>query len=518
MNTQSYISKSAKTASDIIIEHPIKLFPSTAVKTQCSIGMFSYINEHTTVKRGTKIGRYCSIGRNCEIGAYNHPSTWTTTSPIAYNLDFYFPDYSGAFKQHKRPTPATTTIGNDVWIGSNAIILRGINIGDGAIVAAGAVVTRDVPPYAVVGGIPAKVLKYRFSDELIADLLSVRWWETEPALLKGIDLTNIENTIKHIRSIKKSKEAKIINFIQKEAANYIAVDTQLRELITDELKPNEYTTSIRKLETHVNVSFFIRDRPDVLMSHGVADKNYFWMNDEDGRKYVDQLTALLVPGKWHKSRILRSKKINLSEDKIHIVGWPRIDLLREKQKAITTPKPCDEVRICWAPTHDFRKRGKEGESTSSYPAFEVFAKELEQNWKVSYSLHPRNRKDKQPTVDKLLESNVVISDFGTLVYEAWALKKPVIFPRWILGDRVITALPNSAESFIMKNKIGYHPESFEELLSILHRGPSITPDVDSFMRDYLDNYETGNSAEKVAAALRAIARNASHTKAISQSV
>ena len=500
MNTSNYFSKSAKVSADVVIEAPVKLFANTTIKSQCFIGSYSYVNEHTTIKKGTRIGRYCSIGRNCEIGAYNHPMTWITTSPVAYNSNFYFPESSGLFQQSKRTTPSNTHIGNDVWIGSNAIILRGIKIGDGAIIAAGAVVTKDVPPYAVVGGIPARLLKFRFSENLISELLAIKWWAINPILLRDIDLSNTEKAIDQIKTIRKSKY-KIINFIKHGSPNYIAVDEQLRELIINQLDGFNYSIEGSNVNDCLNISFFIRDEPDVLMSHGLVDKNYFWINDDNGDKYVNRLKAILVPGNWHKDRLLKSKKITLTNDQIHIVGWPRIDFLREKQKNVFTPKISDEIKICWAPTHDFRKHGEESESTSSYPAFERYAKELENLWRVSYALHPRNSLDKQPTVDKLLASNVVISDFGTLVYEAWALGKPVIFPRWILKDRIISGLPNSAEAFIMKNKIGYHPESFNELIDIIRRGPVITPDVDNFMKNYLDNYQDGISAKKVVNAL-----------------
>ena len=79
------------------------------------------------------------------------------------------------------PEKEQTTIGNDVWIGNNVTILSGVDIGDGAVIAAVAVVTKDVPPFAIVGGVPAKILKYRFSDELIKELEQLKWWD------KGID-------------------------------------------------------------------------------------------------------------------------------------------------------------------------------------------------------------------------------------------------------------------------------------------------------------------------------------------
>ena len=101
-------------------------------------------------------------------------------------------------------------------------------------------------------------------------------------------------------------------------------------------------------------------------------------------------------------------------------------------------------------------------------------------------------------MDKLLKADVVISDFGTMVYEAWALGKPVIFPRWILKDRIIKYLNGSAEAYIFKNRIGYHPDSYEEMLKIINSGPVVDRKVHDFMDEYLDNYRGGNSAKKIA--------------------
>ena len=85
-------------------------------------------------------------------------------------------------------------IGNDVWIGSHALILGGVKIGDGAVIGAGAVVTKDVPPYAVVGGVPARIIKYRFSQEIIDKLLEIKWWNLPENILKeNIKLFQTDN-------------------------------------------------------------------------------------------------------------------------------------------------------------------------------------------------------------------------------------------------------------------------------------------------------------------------------------
>ena len=86
-------------------------------------------------------------------------------------------------------------IGNDVWVGASAIIMRGVKIGNGAIVAAGAVVTRDVLPYEIVGGIPAKHIKFKFPKKMMSKLEELKWWEYGPSIMKGIDISDTKNAI-----------------------------------------------------------------------------------------------------------------------------------------------------------------------------------------------------------------------------------------------------------------------------------------------------------------------------------
>jgi hypothetical protein len=230
----------------------------------------------------------------------------------------------------------------------------------------------------------------------------------------------------------------------------------------------------RLLPGDLTMSFFIRQEADVLMSHGVADKSYYWMkNPETNERYVNNLEHLLVPGEWLKNRLIKSKHITLKPEQIHVVGWPRLDALLQKQAEYNkgdVPFSERRPRVLWAPTHDKRKRGPNQETSSTYPDFEKHIPELEEVADVKVSLHPRNRKTKKPTGDELLWADYVISDFGTMVYEAWALGKAVIFPRWILRDTVEEYLKHSAEAHIHKNKIGLHPYSMEELMQIIKAG------------------------------------------------
>lgn len=150
---------------------------SGAYLNKVDISDFSYISNDSVISN-VDIGKFCSIGPHVQIGLAPHPSRgFVSTYPAFYS------NYNGgcqtSFRKDKifDDSVPKTNIANDVWIGSNAIIPGGISIGSGAIVAAGAVVVKDVPPYAVVGGNPAKVIRYRFSEEQIVVLLASKWWD-----------------------------------------------------------------------------------------------------------------------------------------------------------------------------------------------------------------------------------------------------------------------------------------------------------------------------------------------------
>lgn len=138
------------------------------------IGRHSYTGSNTKIIRAT-IGSFTSISWNVSIGGANHDYTRVTTHAFLYNdTDHLRPDgMQPVYDRFEKPC----VIGNDVWIGTGAILLRNLTIGDGAVIAAGAVVTGDVPPYAIVAGVPAKIVKYRFPEERIAELQEIRWWD-----------------------------------------------------------------------------------------------------------------------------------------------------------------------------------------------------------------------------------------------------------------------------------------------------------------------------------------------------
>lgn len=145
-----------------------------------SLGDYCYMNKRCQISY-TVMGRFCSIADDVKIGLGFHPTDLISTHPAFYskNEKLNFFSKITVVEEYKK-----TTIGNDVWVGSNAIILGGLSIGDGAIVAAGAVVTRDVDPYAIVGGNPARVIKYRFEPDTINKLLKMKWWDSDLDLIK----------------------------------------------------------------------------------------------------------------------------------------------------------------------------------------------------------------------------------------------------------------------------------------------------------------------------------------------
>lgn len=143
------------------------------------------------------IGKYVSIASRVSflLGA-NHRMNLVTTYPwVKINPEK---------KSNSTNEPGNIKVGNDVWIGYGSIIIGEVTIGDGAIIAAGAVVIKDVPAYAVVGGVPAKIIKYRFSDEIIKQLLELQWWNWSKEKIASIQnelySENIENFIEKYKS------------------------------------------------------------------------------------------------------------------------------------------------------------------------------------------------------------------------------------------------------------------------------------------------------------------------------
>lgn len=122
----------------------------------------------------TEIGSFCSLGANIRIGGASHSIDWVSTSPV-FNMN---KDHlKKKFSKHAFLNSGANIIGNDVWIADNVLIKAGVVVGDGAVIAMGSVVTKNIPPFEIWAGNPAKLIRKRFSDDVISELLEIKWWE-----------------------------------------------------------------------------------------------------------------------------------------------------------------------------------------------------------------------------------------------------------------------------------------------------------------------------------------------------
>lgn len=231
----------------------------------------------------------------------------------------------------------------------------------------------------------------------------------------------------------------------------------------------------------LTITFFVRDKADIFMSHGLADKNYHTAHDT-----LDRFKLILVPGPWLKNKLVNLHGIH--ESKIACVGWPKLDPLFDTESKINT----ETKTILWVPTHD-QAESYADHPISSYPKLNEYMELLKsiENVNIVTSTHPRNRKDKEPTSNQLLNCDYVIADAGTTVYEAWALKKPVIFPDWICKKNIKRSLKTSAEEYIYDNNLGYHANDIDELVNYIKDDLFIEDDVTEFMEEYLPSKFNG---------------------------
>ncbi len=151
---------------------------------ESTMGDYSYVVNDSNIIY-TTIGKFCSIAAMTRINPGNHPMQRASQSHFTYRASAYFDDAEddAAFFDWRRSTPVT--IGHDVWIGHGAIILPGRSIGTGAVVAGGAIVTKDVAPYTIVAGNPAKVIRPRFAPAIAERLVALAWWSWEHARLRA---------------------------------------------------------------------------------------------------------------------------------------------------------------------------------------------------------------------------------------------------------------------------------------------------------------------------------------------
>lgn len=199
------IAKGAYIDRNCIVEGNNRFSTNTKLYS-CKIGKGTYFNINTILYH-VIIGKYCSIGSNVQVINGRHPtSLFVTTHPAFFSTasqaGFTYVNKNKFEEYLFIKDNYTVEIGNDVWIGTDARIMGGIKIGDGAIVAAGAVVTKDVPPYSIVGGVPARIIRYRFTDKQIDMLLKFKWWEKNDSWINE-HADEFDNIDKFIRLIER---------------------------------------------------------------------------------------------------------------------------------------------------------------------------------------------------------------------------------------------------------------------------------------------------------------------------
>jgi acetyltransferase-like isoleucine patch superfamily enzyme len=183
---------------------PTYLDRNSRIGPDCEVGRYFGMNEHGHLSRST-VGHFCAFGARNAINPFNHPVDWLSIHEFQYQpASFDWVDEYNDFRREER-TPdmyGRVTIGSDVWTGHGVTVLTGVKVGDGAIIAAGSVVTRDVPPYAVVAGVPATVKRMRFPDATIERLQRLRWWDLPLPLLSGLPFRKIDECLDRLEDIR----------------------------------------------------------------------------------------------------------------------------------------------------------------------------------------------------------------------------------------------------------------------------------------------------------------------------
>lgn len=166
----------------------VRINKGNKIGVNVEIGDYSYISGPGSVIENCSIGKFCSIALGVKIGMSNHDYSKITTHTFYRDPRYRF------IKSYSKQNPnKKTIIGNDVWIGADSIIFSGVNVGDGAVIGAKSLVNKDIPAYAIAVGNPARIIKYRFSDENIKKLLIIKWWNWAES--------EIKKSLKYIHSI-----------------------------------------------------------------------------------------------------------------------------------------------------------------------------------------------------------------------------------------------------------------------------------------------------------------------------
>jgi acetyltransferase-like isoleucine patch superfamily enzyme len=219
---ESTISTKRLENCSTVLMHPLSEVRNTSLEGNYEIGMYSSVNRSILKFGGgiatesyvsdTVIGAYTLIGSRVSVGGFEHPKDWLSIGAFQWgqstehwNISF---DAQKRLEKQSKPKPVQTVIGPDCWLGNNSVVLSSVTIGAGAIIGAGCVVTKDVPPYSICVGNPGKIIGKRFSESVISQLLELEWWNLDIEDISSLNLTNIEESLSKIRQIRGEQRGK----------------------------------------------------------------------------------------------------------------------------------------------------------------------------------------------------------------------------------------------------------------------------------------------------------------------
>lgn len=278
--------------------------------------------------------------------------------------------------------------------------------------------------------------------------------------------------------------------------NFINVGGPYKKIIDSFINPiikylPEAIVTTDAVPDAVNVTFFVETYLHhtagtmVFIPHGIADKKY-----RDIEK-VSRFDYICVSGPAWITKMISQ---GVPEQKLFVNGYTKLDpLFQGLDKRTITEKR----RVLWAPTHTSTP------GLSSYPLLKDFFARVSDNFVITTSPHPANSNDKMPTLDKLRDADIVVADSGSTVYEAWALGKQVIFPRWLIDLNRIAS--STFEREIFTSNLGFHAKSEKELETMISTVPlTLSQEVKTFINGIFPPALRGSSGQATAAILKTI--------------